>query len=397
MSKKIGVMIIGAKGAVATTLIGAWTAKKLGLPEQFNLPSEADELFQNLPLIPLEQLTFAGWDISSDSYSQGLKKHQIIPSSVINKISTEIDLVPFFPAVVGLDEGTANKIKDDTQHVEIRRGNLSEQVNSLRQDIQSFKNEQQIDKVIVVNLSSTDRPYTKTVMHQSVEQFIQGMQNNSADLSPSMLYAYASIQEGCHLINFTPSDFFEIPALIALAKEKGVALSGRDGKTGQTLYKTVIAPMFKYRGLKIDGWYSTNILGNRDGLVLNEDANRTSKISSKKEVLEKILGYNDFSHQVHIHYYPPRGDAKEAWDNIDFQGWFNTKMQMKINWLGVDSILAAPLVLDLIRWMDFFSDKQESGVLTQLSVYFKQPIATDECDYFKQITMLHDHVRKNYL
>lgn len=390
-------MIVGSKGAVATTLIGAWAATKVGLPGHFDLPSEADELFQNLPLIPLEQLTFSGWDISNKSYSQSLRKHQVVPAPIIDNVSTTVDSVSFFPAIVGLDESTANKIEDDIQSIEIRRGNFSEQVNFLRQNIQSFKNDQKIEKVIIVNLSSTDRPYIRTVVHQSVEQFALGVQNNSTDLSPGMLYAYAGIQEGCHLVNFTPSDFFEIPALMALAKERGVALSGRDGKTGQTLYKTVIAPMFKYRGLKIDGWYSTNILGNRDGLVLNEEANKASKISSKKEVLEKILGYSDFHHQVHIHYYPPRGDAKEAWDNIDFRGWFDVKMQMKINWLGVDSILAAPLVLDLIRWMDFFSDKQESGVLTQLSVYFKQPFATNECDYFKQLTMLRDHVKNRYL
>lgn len=397
MPKRIGVMIVGSKGAVATTLIGAWAAKKVGLPGHFDLPTEVDEYFQSLPFIPLEQLTFSGWDLSNRSYSQSLKKHQVVPTPIIDNVSSTVDSVLFFPAIVGLDDTIVKKIEDDTQSIEIRRGSLFEQVNFLRQDIQNFKNEQKIEKVVIVNLSSTDRPYTRTVVHQSVEQFALGVQNNSTDLSPGMLYAYAGIQEGCHFVNFTPSDFFEIPALMALAKKRGVALSGRDGKTGQTLYKTVIAPMFKYRGLKIDGWYSTNILGNRDGLVLNEDANKASKISSKKEVLEKILGYDDFNHQVHIHYYPPRGDAKEAWDNIDFRGWFDIRMQMKINWLGSDSILAAPLVLDLIRWMDFFSDKQESGVLTQLSVYFKQPVATNECDHFKQLAMLQDYVKKNYL
>jgi myo-inositol-1-phosphate synthase len=389
-------MIIGSKGAVATALIAAWATRKVGCSEYFALPTDADPLFQKLHLKSFEQIVFSGWDLSNESYSKSLHTHRVIPSDSIQKISTLVDSLPFFPAIVGLDNQIAEKIGANAHPVTTREGSLSQQVNFIRQDIKHFKSTQKVDKVIIVNLASTDRLYPKTETHQSVENFTQAVQNSSEALSAGMLYAYAGILEGCHLINFTPSDFFEVPALIELAKNRQLTLAGRDGKTGQTLYKTVLAPMFKLRGLKVDGWYSTNILGNRDGFVLHEDSNKESKIFSKKEVLAKILGYDDFDHQVHIHYYAPRGDAKEAWDSIDFSGWFGTKMQMKIDWLGIDSILAAPLVFDLIRWTDFFSNKGESGVLTQLSVYFKQPIATDECDFFKQYAILRDHIINNY-
>jgi myo-inositol-1-phosphate synthase len=394
--QNIGVMIIGSKGAVATTLIAAWATAKVGLSEHFALPTDADPLFQKLQLKSFDQMIFSGWDLSNESYSKSLHTHRVVPSDSIQKISALVDSLPFFPAIVGLDNCITEKIGANAHPITTRQGSLAEQVDFIRQDIQHFRSSQKVDKVIIVNLASTDRLYPKTETHQSVERFAQAVQDSSETLSPGMLYAYAGILECCHLINFTPSDFFEIPALIELAKDNQLALAGRDGKTGQTLYKTVLAPMFKLRGLKVDGWYSTNILGNRDGAVLHEEGNKESKIFSKKEVLRKILGYDDFDHQVHIHYYAPRGDAKEAWDNIDFSGWFGTKMQMKIDWLGVDSILAAPLVLDLIRWMDFFSDKGENGILTQLSVYFKQPIATDECDFFKQYATLCNHISSNY-
>lgn len=396
MSQNIGVMIVGSKGAVATTLMAAWAATKVGLPDHFALPTDSDPLFQNLPLKGLDQMIFSGWDLSDDTYSKSLHTHQVVPTPLIQEIATLIDSVPFFSAIVGLDECITKKISANAHPITARQGNLSEQVDFIRQDIQQFKNTQKVEKVIIVNLASTDRLYPKTATHHSPKLFTEAVKDNSDALSHGMLYAYAGIQEGCHLLNFTPSDFFEIPALMELAWENQVALAGRDGKTGQTLYKTVIAPMFKFRGLKVDGWYSTNILGNRDGFVLHEDRNKKSKISTKKEVLVKILGYDDFDHQVYIHYYTPRGDAKEAWDNVDFRGWFGTKMQMKINWLGVDSILAAPLVLDLIRWIDFFSDNGETGILSQLSVYFKQPVGTDECDFFKQYAILRDHINKKY-
>ena len=212
-----------------------------------------------------------------------------------------------------------------------------------------------------------------------------------------MLYAYAAIKNGCHYINFTPSLTAEVPALIDMAVQAKVGLAGRDGKTGQTLYKTVLAPLFRERALKLKGWYSINILGNRDGLVLKEEKHKAAKIKSKTAVLESIVGYNDFDHQVHIHYYPPRGDAKEAWDNIDFSGWFDVPMQMKINWLGEDSILAAPLVCDLIRWVDFFTTHKEYGVFSQLASYFKDPLGCHEHDFFKQVQLLREHVLKKYV
>jgi len=403
--KKVGVMIIGSKGSVATTLIAAQCAMRKNVPLKFQLPSEMDRDFDKLGLIDLTDIVFGGWDIVSDSYSRSCEHHNVVPKHIMPDIAGELDKTDVSPAVmVGHDktiegllatEDAQPRMKNiDFATTVFTKRPLVELIKSLEYDILGFKKKHKLSKIIVINLASTEKSVRLTDLHESLKKFQEGIKSNDPGITTGMLYAYTAIKNGAHVINFTPSIIADVPALIEFAKKNKVALAGKDGKTGQTLYKTAIAPMLKHRALKLTGWYSTNILGNRDGQVLNDPEHRATKIDSKKQVLKNIMGYDDFDHQVHIHYYPPRGDSKEAWDNIDFTGWFNVSMQMKIDWLGDDSILAAPLVADLIRWVDFFTNKGECGVLAQLASYFKHPMGTQECDFFNQVNILKSHVTK---
>ncbi len=407
MNKKIGVLIVGAKGAVATTLLAAQCAERHSFGISFKLPSEGDADYARLGLIPLSDMIFGGWDLARGSYSESCLLHGIVPRPIIQKITQEMDkAASFSPILVSEDEATAKLLEDplpgeSTSMVppsgETGHQTLLEAVQKVEKEILDFKKRNEVSKVVMVNLASTARPIRFSPVHESLEAFEEALEKNNPEITSGMIYAYVGTKMGCHQINFTPSTTFDIPAIDELAHRERVALAGRDGKTGQTLYKTVIAPMLKQRGLKLTGWYSTNILGNRDGKALRDPARRASKVRSKSSALSKILGYEDFDHQVHIHYYGPRGDAKEAWDSIDFKGWFDFPMQMKINWLGDDSILAAPLVADLIRWVHFFSEQGEYGILPQLASYFKNPLGTNEHDFFKQIHMLKEHVLKTYV
>jgi myo-inositol-1-phosphate synthase len=228
-----------------------------------------------------------------------------------------------------------------------------------------------------------------------LDTFETRMRENDSWITPGMIYAYAAIRKGCGYINFTPSVNAELPALRELAQKTGAVVAGKDGKTGQTLYKTVLAPMFKARQLKVLGWYSTNILGNTDGAVLSSTDHRQSNAATKLAVLSNILGYEDIDHQVRIDYYRPRGDNNEAWDNVDFEGWLGHKMCMKINWIGSDSVLAAPLVIDLVRFAGYAARCGEKGMLTYLDMFFKSPYGDGRelsCDFFEQLDRLKQYV-----
>lgn len=408
MKKKIGVLMIGAKGSVATTLLAAQAAKQKGLNLQFLVPSSAESAYQDLDLIDQEDIVYGGWDIVPDSIGDSCAMHRVVPPHILNEIKDQMNEIRTYPAVLvehdkAIDELLANEnAPARMRNIEysttvFSKRPLNELVQSLTYDIEDFRKENDVQQVIVVNLASTEPPAKLSAVHKTLDSFKKGLNDNAPEISTGMIYAYAAFKNRCHFINFTPSICADVPALEAYAKLQKVIAVGKDGKTGQTLYKTVLAPMLKYRGLKLTGWYSTNILGNRDGQILKHPEHASSKIGSKKAVLSSIMGYEDFDHQVHIHYYPPRGDSKEAWDNVDFRGWFDVPMQMKIDWLGDDSILAAPLMFDLIRWVQFFGHKGESGVLPQLASYFKSPLGTKECDFFKQLDMLRQHVTKNYL
>lgn len=212
-----------------------------------------------------------------------------------------------------------------------------------------------------------------------------------------MLYAYAAIEENCPFVDFTPNVTLETEALLELADIKNVPLAGRDGNTGQTLMKTVLGQMLKIRNLKLDGWYSTNILGNNDGKVLARNEHAEIKMRDKLGVLEPLLGYGDFDHTVNIEYFAPRGDNKEAWDSIDFLGWLDQSISVKINWLGRDSILAAPLILDLIRLLEYAQREGEKGIQSHLAMYFKNPLGTKTRGFFDQYKLFVDYYKSKTL
>jgi myo-inositol-1-phosphate synthase len=274
----------------------------------------------------------------------------------------------------------------------------------LRQDIRDFKAKHKLDRVVIVWCASTEIFIKPGPQHATIEQFEKAMERNDDAISPSMLYAYAAIMEGVPYANGAPNLAVDIPAIIQLANDKGVPIMGKDFKTGQTWMKTVIAPGLKARMLGLAGWYSTNILGNRDGEVLDDPASFKTKEESKLSVLHDILQpeiypdlYKDFAHVVRINYYPPRGDNKEGWDNIDIVGWMGYPMQIKINFLCRDSILAAPIVLDLALFMDFAHRAGMKGIQEWLSFYFKSPMAAaglhPEHDLFIQQTKLKNTLR----
>ena len=260
-----------------------------------------------------------------------------------------------------------------------------------------FKNKNNLVNVVVINVASTEVYHEISEVHQSLESFEEGLKNNHSQIGPAQIYAYAAISEGCPYANFTPSISEEIPALRELAIKTNTPIAGKDGKTGQTLMKTAIAPIFRLKNLKVEGWFSTNILGNKDGLVLDEPGSLKSKIMTKSSVLDQILGYSPI-HKVNINYYPPRGDDKEAWDNIDIKGILGMPMQIKINFLCKDSILAAGSVLDLVRILNYCKQTGEKGVQEQLSFFFKSPTTLEFGkqpihDFFKQEGMLKDWIR----
>jgi myo-inositol-1-phosphate synthase len=272
-----------------------------------------------------------------------------------------------------------------------------EEIALLRTHIEGFKRKHAVDRVVIANLASTEAYLEQGAVHETRAAFEAGLDRNDPAISPAMRYFYAACELGIPYCNFTPSTT-NVPALAELASRTQTPYAGMDGKTGQTLVKTVLAAAMRVRRLKIEGWYSTNVLGNNDGLVLDSPDSNKTKVLSKSAVLDSIVGYHVENHQVHIHYYKPRGDSKEAWDNIDIVGFAEIPMQIKVNFLCQDSALAAPLVLDLVRLLDVAKQAGESGIQRQLSMFFKAPFhapgETPVHDLFKQEQILLDWARE---
>ncbi len=262
-------------------------------------------------------------------------------------------------------------------NVVVARGRRA-QADAVRADLRRFRDEQALDGLVLVNLASTERwPDPAAACLQTPEAFEQGLDADDPAITPAMVYAYAAISEGVGYGNFTPSLAADVPALVQLAERRGVPVAGKDGKTGQTMMKTVLAPAFRSRALRVEGWYSTNILGNRDGLALDDPASLQSKLQTKGTVLDSILGYPVEDHVVRIDYYRPRGDAKEAWDAIDLVGFLGQRMQIKVDFQCRDSILAAPLAIEIARLLDLAQQRGQGGVQRHLGWFFKAPMTAD--------------------
>ena len=410
---KLGLLIVGLNGAVSTTFLsGVFSVRNryslpIGSITQMGTIRIGDRTENNFPLIKdfasladINDIVFGGWDIRDENCYESALYAKVLKSEDIEKVKNELKELKPMKGV--FEQNYVKKLNGDY----IKEGKSKyDKMMIIREDIQKFKAEKNLERLIVIWCASTEIYIPQNGVHQNSDDFIDAMKNNHPDIAPSMLYAYAAISEGCPFINGAPNLSCEIPAIVNYAIEKGVPIAGKDFKTGQTLIKTVISPMLKAKMLGLKGWFSTNILGNRDGEVLDDPDSFKTKEESKLSVLKNILQpdlypdlYSNYYHKVRINYYPPRGDDKEGWDNIDIFGWMGYPMQIKIDFLCKDSILAAPLVLDLALFMDFAQRLGFSGIQDWLSFYFKSPIHDEknipEHDLFIQQMKLKNTLRK---
>lgn len=408
---KLGILTPGL-GAVATTFMAGVEGVRRGasLPigsltqmATIRLGKRSDNrsplIREFVPLTPLEDIVFGAWDpIPDDAYTAAQKAGVLTPQD-LEPLKDFLSAIKPMPAV--FDQRYVTRLTGTNVKQGKNKRDLAEQ---LRADIRAFKQASGAERVVAVWCGSTEIFIKPSAAHESVKAFEAAMEQDHPDIAPSMLYAWACIMEGVPYCNGAPNLAVDTPALIALANEKGVPISGKDFKTGQTWMKTVLAPGIKARMLGLEGWYSTNILGNRDGEVLDDPASFKTKEESKLSVLHTILQpetypelYDGFSHVVRINYYPPRGDNKEGWDNIDIVGWMGYPMQIKVNFLCRDSILAAPIVLDLALFSDFAHRAGLKGMQEWLSFYYKSPMAAPglqpEHDLFIQQTKLKNTLR----
>lgn len=368
--RRVGVAIVGVGGAVATTAIAGSAMIRKGLAGTDGLPLADLDISGLDELVAYEDLVFGGWDLSAELLSDAAVSHGVLDKAQVYAVKDELDAVDVWPAA-GNPEFCRNVSGENVVVAEGHR----EQVALIQKDLEDFREANDLDEVVLVNLASTERVAEAGAdVFSTSESFERGLDESDGKIGPAMIYAYAAITAGVPYVNFTPSAAADIPALTELAARENVPVCGRDGKTGQTMVKTVLAPAFKTRGLKVDGWFSTNILGNRDGLALDDPESLASKITTKGSVLDEMLGYPVEDHIVSIHYYRPRGDDKEAWDNIDLVGFMGRRMQMKVNFLCSDSMLAAPLAIELVRLVDLAKRRGEGGVQEQLGLFFKAPM-----------------------
>ncbi len=378
---------IGSLTQMATIRLGKRTENRSPLIRDF------------APLATLDDLVFGAWDPFPDNALTAARHAGVLDPRDIDPIADFLESIVPMPAV--FDNKYVTRINGTNVKKGKTKRDLAEQ---LRQDIRDFRTRNKLDRLVMVWCASTEIYIKAGPQHATIEQFEKAMERNDDAIAPSMLYAYAALMEGVPFCNGAPNLTVDMPCLVQLAQEKGLPISGKDFKTGQTWMKTVIAPGLKARMLGLAGWYSTNILGNRDGEVLDDPASFKTKEESKLSVLHTILQpelypdlYKDFSHVVRINYYPPRGDNKEGWDNIDIVGWMGYPMQIKVNFLCRDSILAAPIVLDLALFSDFAHRAGMKGIQEWLSFYYKSPMAAaglqPEHDLFIQQTKLKNTLR----
>lgn len=408
---KLGILIPGL-GAVATTVIAGVEAVKKGLAQPTGsltqtgsirlgkrTENRSPKIKDFVPLTDLNDIVFGGWDVYEDNVYEAAVKAGVLDPYLLKAIQPELEaLVPMKAAfdknyVKNLD-GT--NIKEyDTKY------NLAKAV---MKDIETFKAKHNCDRIVMVWCGSTEIFHEASDVHDSLASFEQGLKDNDSRIAPSMIYAYAALKLGVPYCNGAPNLTVDIPALVELSRETETPIGGKDFKTGQTLMKTILAPGLHARALGVQGWFSTNILGNRDGWVLDDPDNFKTKEVSKLGVLEDIFRpdlnpelYGELYHKIRINYYPPRGDNKESWDNIDIFGWLGYPMQIKINFLCRDSILAAPIVLDLALFVDLAKRAGMSGIQEWLSFYFKSPQTAPglrpEHDIFKQLIKLENTLR----
>ena len=408
---KLGILIPGL-GAVATTFIAGVEAVKKGiahpvgsLTQMGNIrlgkrtENRHPKINDFVPLSKLGDITFGGWDVYEDNVYEAAMHAKVLEQPLLDAVKPQLEAIKPMKAV--FDKSYVSNLDGTNVKTAATKYDLAMQVID---DIENFKKQNKCSRVVMVWCGSTEKYISEADIHSSIEKFEAALKNNESLIAPSMIYAYAALKCGVPFANGAPNLTCDIPALIELAKKTNTPIGGKDFKTGQTLMKTIVAPGLFARSLGVRGWFSTNILGNRDGYVLDHPDNFKTKEVSKLSVLDEIFKpdnnqelYGDLYHKVRINYYPPHGDNKESWDNIDIFGWLNYPMQIKINFLCRDSILAAPIVLDLALFLDLAKRANMSGIQEWLSFYFKSPQTLEglppEHDIFKQLMKLQNTLR----
>ncbi len=408
---KLGVLIPGM-GAIATTLIAGVAAINKGIAEPIGSFTQMNRIRLGkrtdgrepivkdfIPLAKMKDLVFGGWDIFDIDMYEASVHADVLDKALLDKMKPVLKKIKPMKAV--FDKKYVKKLNGTY----VKKGRTKMALaKALMKDIADFKKKNKCTRLVMIWCGSTEIYIKEGKVHKTIAAFEKGLKENDPAIAPSMIYAYAAIKMGVPYANGAPNLSCDIPALVNLANETGVPLAGKDYKTGQTLMKTILAPGLKARSLGIKGWFSTNILGNRDGEVLDDPASFKTKEVSKLSVLEEILEpeknpklYKDLYHKVRINYYPPRGDNKEGWDNIDIRGWLDYEMQIKVDFLCRDSILAAPLVLDLALLLDLAKRSNMGGIQEWLSYFFKSPQTKKGLppmhDLFKQLIKLENTLR----
>ena len=411
---KLGVMIPGM-GAVATTFVAGVEAIRKGIAKPIGSVTQmatirlgkrtdarSPKIKEFVPLAGLDDLVFTGWDIFEDDMHTAATKAGVLDRDLLDQIKPFLSSIK--PRKAVFDHNYVKKIDGPNVKKGKNKMDLAEQV---RADIRDFKKTSGASRLITIWCGSTESYIEPTAAHQSLKSFEKALTTNNENVAPSMIYAYASLMEGVPFANGAPNLTVDLPVMRELSRKNEAPICGKDFKTGQTLIKTILAPGFKARMIGLNGWFSMNILGNRDGEVLEDPGSFKTKEESKLSVLEHILQpelypelYGNFTHKVRINYYPPRGDNKEGWDNIDIFGWLGYPMQIKVDFLCRDSILAAPIVLDLVLFMDLAQRSAELrglGIQEWLSFYFKSPMTVPglypEHDLFIQLMKLKNTLR----
>jgi myo-inositol-1-phosphate synthase len=408
---KLGVLLVGLGAVSTTTIAGVLAIRKrlanpIGSLTQMGTvrlgkrtAGRSPRIKEIVPLVELDDIVFGGWDIFEDNSYQAARTAGVLEGSLLDQLKPQLEAIKPWPAV--FDQRYVKRLDGPNVKKGANKKDLAEQV---RADIRNFKKDNNLDRMVMVWCGSTEVFMKESSAHQSIEAFEKGLEASDPTIPSSMIYTYAALMEDVPYANGAPNLSVDVPALMTLAQQKRLPIAGKDFKTGQTWMKTVVAPGIKARLLGVEGWYSTNILGNRDGEVLDDPESFKTKEESKKSVLDYILQprlypdlYRQLHHVVRINYYPPRGDNKEGWDNIDLVGWLGYPMQLKINFLCRDSILAAPIVLDLALFLDLAKRAGMSGIQEWLSFYFKSPMHAPglypEHDLFIQLMKLKNTLR----
>ncbi|MEG1585619.1 MAG: inositol-3-phosphate synthase [Bacteroidales bacterium] len=410
---KLGVLIVGLGGAVSSTFVTGTLAVRKGLAQPIGSITQLSTITLGhgakqrepfikdvIPLAKLEDIVFGGWDIFSENVYEAAKHAEVLSEKDIDGVKAELEAIK--PMKAAFDQEFVTRLHGTWVKDAATKWDMVEQI---RQDIRDFKSKNGCDRLVVIWAASTEIYVPMTETHMTLASLEKAMKENSPEIAPSMCYAYAAVAESVPFINGAPALTVDMPAIWELARKNNVPICGKDFKTGQTMMKTVLAPMLKTRMLGLSGWFSTNILGNRDGEVLDDPASFKTKEVSKLSVIDTILRpekhpelYGDIYHKVRINYYPPRKDNKEGWDNIDIFGWMGYPMQLKVDFLCRDSILAAPLCLDLVLLTDLAQRCGFSGIQTWLSFYFKSPMhefdKEPEHDLFTQNTIMRNMLRR---